>query len=575
MRGLGFVLTAVVGCAAAVDQCTPDDSGSCCQGYTYNDNPLQKRTTAPVCDGTSIEPAPGQHPPTCPADSSGNSIKPVCIATETIPSGSYQATLYCGNPLANTGSGTVTGSLVVEVVQCPGSTEFCFQLTATPPSGTTFDDDFKIQISTSELTSDISGHFAVHVGSTLQPVYYPSSLVYGSTGPCDPNGLKTVWIGFHTGEGGQTCWAAGPNPKTPPSAIIGGGNRNWALQFSFDITCKDVCTCWCCCPPPPTIPECPADYSQSCPGLCSPPKANAQCNLLNIDNPPGWTTNLYFAQKCCCKPPDTPQCPSGEVQHILSPGVDTCCAFSGDCGNPLIGTIADCNTGNFNEVCCCCTPSTQCSPGTHIPGACSGTPPPGQTCTRQSDGCGGQICCCQSSATCNTETAFAVPAECHSGSVCSINTLSSAGCGPNRWGWYIMTGDLSKGLPAAYALYAGAAQNDLLKGTQVGSVQIVQCTGGWCAIFTTTTSSYVIVDAHVEADCGTSLTPNGRPNFPCAPGRYNDNSGGTCGPSNGLPSTSWQSEAFMPCSSNQYVVIFHAAVAPNDGSCCASNCGSS
>ncbi|KAJ5364329.1 uncharacterized protein N7496_010042 [Penicillium cataractarum] len=574
MRGLFFILTAIIGSVAAADQCTKDNSASCCQGYTYNDNPLQKRTTVPVCDGTSIDPAPGLTPPTCPTDSSGNTKNPVCTAIKTIPQGSFDGTLYCGNPLANTGSGTVKGTIHVEVGPCQvPATGFCFILTATAPPGTTLDNDFKVQISTSPLTSDNPGQFAVKVSS--QPVYYPFSLVYGSTDPCASASQGTVYIGFHTGDGSDTCWAGGNSPTDPPTQTIPGGNSNWALQFSFVFTCKDVCQSWCCCPPPPTIPDCPTDYSQSCPGLCNPSKPGTQCNLIHVANPSGWTTNPDYAQKCCCKPPDTPQCATGLQKHVLDSGVSTCSAFSGVCGNPVLGTIADCSTGNYNGVCCCCTPNQQCSSGTKTDtaGACSGSPPAGQTCTSQSDGCGGQICCCKPSGTCNTQTAFGVPASCSANTVCNTNTLSSKGCGKNRWGWYINV-DLSGGATATYKLYAGAGLNDLSKGTDVGSVSVQPCSSGstqYCAFFSTM-GGWVIVDTHVEADCD-ALSTRTTQNFPCAPGGYNDNGSGTCG-SGGLPGTTWQSQPFVACASKKYAVIFHAAVAHSDSNCSPSNCGS-
>jgi hypothetical protein len=438
-------------------------------------------------------------------------------------------------------------------------------------------------------------------------------LVYGAgVDPC-ANSSPNVWIGFHASEGGQTCWAGGSPPLSPTSTTIPGGNQNWALQFSFSFTCKDFCTSWCCCPLPPTIPDCPAGYSQSCPNQCNPIKPKAQCNLQNINNPPGWTSNPYYAQKCCCKPPDTPQCASGLDQHPLDSGATTCSAFPGVC-NPLFGTIGDCNTGQVNGVCCCCTPKTQCSAGTgtNTPGGCDGNPPAGQTCTQQDDGCGGKICCCQTactpkcpsgtldpngctgtpptgqtctlqddgcggkacccqaSGTCSTETAFGVPASCQAGAVCSTNTLQSKGCG--RWGWYI-NADLSGGATPTYRLHAGAGQNDLSKGTDVGSVVIQPCSSGssqYCAFFTTT-SGWVIVDAHVEADCD-ALSTRTDQNFPCAPGGYNNNGDGTCG-SGGLPSSTWTSQPFVACADKNYYVIFHAAVAHNDPDCTSSNCG--
>lgn len=559
MRGLRFVLAAIVGLAAAVNQCTPSNSGTCCQGYTYNDTPLQKRATAPVCDGKSIDAAPGLTPPTCDTDSSGTSKDPVCTAIGNLPQGFTDAILYCGNP--KTDSGTVKGSLHVEIVPCPAPlTGNCFKLSAIAPPGTTLDNSFQVQISPSELTSDNPGGFDTNVNS--QPVYVPFSLVYGGVDPCT-TGETTVWIGFHTGEGGETCWAG--------DTTIPGGNQNWSRQFSFTFSCKDFCTSWCCCPLPPTIPDCPAGYSQSCPNQCNPSKPNAQCNLQNIYNPPGWTTTepSIYAQKCCCKPPDTPQCASGLDQHPLDSGA-TCSAYPGVC-NPLFGTIADCNTGQFNGVCCCCTPKTQCSAGTgtNTPGGCE-NPPAGQTCTSQDDGCGGTICCCQASGPCSTETAFGVPASCRADAVCKINTLQSEGCG--RWGWYI-NANLNGGATPIYALYTGAGKNDLRKGKDVGSVAIQPCSSGsseYCAFFTTT-SGWVIVDAHVEADCD-ALSTRTTQNFPCAPGGYNDNGGGTCG-SGDLPSSTWKSQQFEDCESKNYYVIFHAAVANNDPDCTSSNCG--
>jgi hypothetical protein len=95
--------------------------------------------------------------------------------------------------------------------------------------------------------------------------------------------------------------------------------------------------------------------------------------------------------------------------------------------------------------------------------------------------------------------------------VCSTTTIQSKGCGG----------------PTTYRLHAGASQNDLGKGSDVGSVTLQHCTGSttqWCAFFTT----------HVEADCDSLSTRTGQ-NFPCAPGGYNDNSGGRCGFGSSLP----------------------------------------
>ncbi|KAI9767065.1 MAG: hypothetical protein M1839_004639, partial [Geoglossum umbratile] len=205
MRSLALVLAALFSAAVANTDCTKGNSSTCCQGYTYNDITLHKRTVnPPVCDG-SVPPGPGVTPPTC------TGRQPVCTTTDTIPQGSGDFTLYCGNPLANTGQGTVKGTVHVEVGPCQTGSGFCFILTATAPTGTTLDADYKVQISLSKITSDVSGKFPIQV--TSQPIYVPFSLVYGTTKPCS-TGPGTVWLALHGGEGGQTCWA-GNNPGTP------------------------------------------------------------------------------------------------------------------------------------------------------------------------------------------------------------------------------------------------------------------------------------------------------------------------------------------------------------------------
>lgn len=584
MRSLVLVFTALFGCATAVDQCTKANSGSCCQGYTYNDTPLHKRATAPVCDGTSIDPVPGKTPPACggPPNSNGDTMKPVCTEILSIPQGSFHGTLYCGNPFGgNTGSGTQKGTIDVTIGQCHQATGFCFILAATAPSGSTLEADYKVQISPSPISNDNPGGFATKV--TSQPVEVPFSLVYGSDpskNPCSGTGSTTVYIAFHAQTGSQTCWAAiDSSPPYSDLQTIQNKNKNWALQFKFDFTCKDSCNSWCCCPPPPQIPGCPSDYTQSCPGLCNPSKPDAVCNLQHVPNPPGWSdTNPDYADVCCCKPPDTPQCPSGDVQHILQPGTSTCSGFEGTCGNPIQGNIADCSTGLHNSVCCChpsgCTP--HCSSGTPnpTPGACSA---PGQTCTSQDDGCGGQICCCQPSGggTCDTETAFGVPPGCAPHTVCTVTTLQSQNCNGNRWGWYIDGVDVSSGQAGPYTLHEGAGNNNLNNGADVGSVMVKPCTSDatkWCALFSTT-GGWVITTAHVQDGCGSLGTGTGPgQNFPCAPGGYNNNGGGSC-PASGLPGTSWESQPFVDCAGKVYSVIFHAAVALNDPDCTATNCG--
>lgn len=568
MRSFGFVLAAIIGSAAAVDpeQCTKSNSGSCCQGYTYNDQILHKRTSAPTCDGTSIPPYPGLTPPTCggPPDSNGNAVKPVCTSIDTIPSGSWDGTLYCGNPLANTGAGTTKGSFRVEIGSCPApGTGFCFIFTATAPAGTTLKDDYKVLISTSEIKESAPGQFPVKV-TTAQPVYYPMSLVYGTTtNPCSTE--KKIFIAFHADNRADTCWAGA---NTSPKPVTGG--NSWALQFDFTFSCKEVCKTWCCCPPPPTIPDCPSDYTQSCPGKCSPDKP-ATCTLLEVPNPSGgWTSNPYYADKCCCKPPDSPHCPSG-TEHTLAPGASTCAAFGSNCGTPIFGQIAECGAGSKNGVCCCCTPK-QCAAGTTTAGACPATPPAGQVCTEESDGCGGRNCCCQPAPTgpCTTDTAYGVPNECPARTVCGTNTLQSEGCS-NKWGWYLVA-DLSGSGSATYRLHAGAGQNDLRKGGQAGTVTVQACSTGstqYCAFFTTS-GGYVLTTAHVEATCD-ALSTRTSNNFPCAPGGYNLNGGGTCG-SNGLPGTSWKSQPLPDCPSKKYALIFHAAVS-KDAGCTATSCG--
>ncbi|CAG9954320.1 unnamed protein product [Clonostachys rosea f. rosea IK726] len=486
MRSLVLVFTALLGCATAVDQCTKANSGSCCQGYTYNDTPLHKRTTAPVCDGTSIDPVPGKTPPACggPPNSNGDTMKPVCTEILKIPQGSFHGTLYCGNPLANTGSGTQKGTIDVTIGQCHQTTGFCFILTATAPSGSTLQADYKVQISTSPITSDNPGGFATKV--TSQPVEVPFSLIYGSD-PCS-TGSTTVYIAFHAQTSSQTCWAAiDSSPPYSNLLTIPNNNKNWALQFEFDFTCKDSCNSWCCCPPPPPIPGCPSDYTQSCPGLCNPSKTDAVCNLQHVPNPPGWSANPDYAD---------------------------------------------------------------------------------------GDGCGGQICCCQPSGggTCDTETAFGVPPSCTPHTVCTATTLQSQGCNGNRWGWYIDGVDVSSGQAGPYTLHEGAGNNDLNNGADVGSVMVKPCTSDatkWCAFFSTT-GGWVITTAHVQDGCGSLGTGTG--NFPCAPGGYNNNGGGSC-PASGLPGTSWESQPFVDCPGKVYSVIFHAAVALNDPDCTATNCG--
>ncbi|KLU82016.1 hypothetical protein MAPG_01095 [Magnaporthiopsis poae ATCC 64411] len=132
--------------------------------------------------------------------------------------------------------------------------------------------------------------------------------------------------------------------------------------------------------------------------------------------------------------------------------------------------------------------------------------------------------------------------------------------------------DLSGG-SVSYRLWAGAGQNDLKKGAQAGTVTVQTCSSGssqYCAFFTTSGTGYVITTAHVEASCD-ALSTRTSNNFPCAPGGYNLNNGGTCG-SNGLPGTSWKSGPLPDCPSKKYALIFHAAVSKDTG-CTATNCG--
>lgn len=617
MKGQLFILSALVAYAAALDteQCTKAKSGSCCEGYTYNDTPLHKRTTAPVCDG-SLDPVPGSTAPTCPADGNGGTKEPVCTEIVKIPMGSADGTLYCGNPLANTGEGTSRGTFRVEIAPCPApTTGLCFKLTATAPSGTTLEDDYKVEISMTKHTVSVPGKFQTKVAS--QPVYVPFSIVFKDTNPCD---TTNVWIAFHAQTSSNTCWA-GVDNRDELTPIGTGTGGNWALQFPFNLDCKEYCKSWCCCPPPPTIPDCPTDYTDSCPGLCSPSESGASCDLLEIPNPDGWSENPLYADKCCCKPPDNPHCTSGE-EHLLDSDTHTCAAFQGVCGAPIHGNFADCRTGDYKEACCCCIPKT-CSVGDKTLGACgaastssgldchteddgcggtnccctpsctpqcpSGTgitiangcgtnPPTGQTCTSQPGGCGTNVCCCKPTpGECTTETAFGVPSQCTTG-LCTTTRLQDKGC--KRWGWYIDV-DLSSVTSATYKLYAGAGQNNLGKGKEVGSVVIQHCSSGSanrCAFFITT-GDWVLTTTHVEADCGSLRAPAAKgSNFACAPGQYNLNTGGSCGGSSGLPGTSWKSAPFPACTgadTNKYAVIFHAAVAKGDPDCTASNCGSS
>ncbi|KAH7303996.1 hypothetical protein B0I35DRAFT_414849 [Stachybotrys elegans] len=401
MRSLVLVFTALFGCVAAVDQCTKATSGSCSPGKT-----------PPTCDG--------------PLNSNGDVMKPVCTKIVTIPQGSFHGTLYCGNPLANTGSGTQKGTIDVTIGQCQTTTGFCFILTATAPSGSNLQADYKVQISTSPITRDNPGGFDTKV--TSQPVYVPFSLVYGSKNPCT-DGPKYAYIAFHAQTNSQTCWG-GINSSPPYSDLqtIPGGNKNWALQFKFPFTCKDYC--------------CPDVYINSCPGKCSPTTPD-WCNLKHVPNPDGWSSNPDYAQQW-------------PVQY------------------------------------------------------------------------GG--------GTCGTETAFGVPSGCTS-DLCDTTTLQSKGCG--RWGWYLENvGKDSGGNPGPYKLHEGAGQNKLSNGVDVGFVMVQSCpsdSSKTCAFFTTT-GGWRITTAHVQANCG-ALSGTGN-NFPCAPGQYNLNGGGSCG-SPGLPGTLW------------------------------------
>lgn len=570
MRVLSLGLAALLGRAVAVDSCTQANSGSCCKGYTYNDVPIHLRATAPVCD-ESVPPGPGV---TCGGHA------PVCTAIDRIPEGSFHGTLYCGNPFPNEGSGTINGTISVEVGLCPSPMNgYCFILTATAPAGTTLKADFKVQISTALLMRDNPGQFATKV--TTQPVYVPFSLVYGASYPCDTLGPKTVDIGFHAEEGTETCWAGSDDRNQLMK--ISSGNNNWALQFTFTYMCKEICKSYCCCPAPPTVPDCPADYSESCPSKCDTP--GAQCKTIPIPNLPNWgSQGSLYAEKCCCKPPDNPgDCTAPfTIRNVVDPGTPTCPASSSQlfCKDPLKGSIANCHTGLYNEVCCCCSLdySACAAPAVPSPGACSGSPPP-PGCTTKTDNCGNQFCCCQATVgTCSTETAFGVPSVCNPNTICDaahypgVITLKSKGCG--RWGWVIDTGDLAAAGSKTYKLHQGAGQNDLSHGDDVGSVTIKHCTEGsttWCAFFSTTNGN-VITSAHVEADCD-ALSTRTTQNFPCAPGGYNNNGGNSCG-TNGLPGTSWTSQPFSEtCNSNHYFVILHAAVAKNDPDCTSTNCG--
>jgi len=663
MRAVGLGLIALLGRAAAtVDICLPSNSGSCCQGYTYNDVPLERRTTAPVCDN-AVPAGPGVTRPTC------GQHEPVCTKVETIPQGTGSGTLYCGNPIANTGSGTVTGSISITVGLCQSPTPgYCFIITATAPPGTTLDTVYRVLISSTKLTEDRPGQYPVEVavGGT---VYYPFSSVYTAT--CDSLGEKAVWIGFHTGEGGQTCWAGNSDLIIIPGTTgNGNGNNNWAVQLPFTYSCNEVCTSYCCCPSPPTIPGCTEPgYTESCPSQCKSTHFDGvDCHSKDVPNPSGWGSQPVYATVCCCKKPDDPP-PCAEqpytVQHLVG-GQTTSCDFTGEyCKGPFKGSIASCQTGLFNKECCCCKPTPPTCLGTLTPGgACSGTIPTGYThcdtvndgcgndsccctctpdhsscatltpepstatcetyppsgytcevkkdncgrdfccctpkpvctpdystscgapstpktgactaadagCTTMTDNCGNKFCCC--AGTCSAETAFGVPNQCAAKTVCdkklypTVITLKDKGCG--RWGWIIDTGTLTQ--PVSYRLWAGAGLNDLKKGSQVGSVSIQPCSAGsssWCAVFSTT-GSWVLTSAHVEADCN-ALSPRTEKNFPCAPGGYNDNGGNSCG-TNGLPGHSWTSQPFATCTSNRYYLILHAAVSSSLG-CTGTNCG--
>jgi hypothetical protein len=128
----------------------------------------------------------------------------------------------------------------------------------------------------------------------------------------------------------------------------------------------------------------------------------------------------------------------------------------------------------------------------------------------------------------------------------ALNTLSLNTC--KRWGWYEDVPYAS--LPGITgSLYVGAGLNDISKATQVGTWS-ASVSGGTVAITYSLTSSYDVVEVHVDVRCSLPQT--------CAPGQYvytntafSNNPATTTYTTPGIP---------IPCSSGDVYLIVHAKV---------------
>ena len=176
----------------------------------------------------------GDCPPTeCPTDSkkcTPGGQQPPQVTPKTV-------TLDCGQK-------PTQFSVTSTYVNCPSdSTKKClvFQL-----SGEGLEQP-KLDISFGKLTQSAPGQFRYNTYCTASTCTVPIDDILTKEGKT-LNDLCNLplWIGFHSGYGGDTCWAQGEPINS---------NGNWAMQFSLSFECPTLPPTCCCCAPAPSQPD--------------------------------------------------------------------------------------------------------------------------------------------------------------------------------------------------------------------------------------------------------------------------------------------------------------------------------
>lgn len=184
-------------------------------------------------------------------------------------------------------------------------------------------------------------------------------------------------------------------------------------------------------------------------------------------------------------------------------------------------------------------------------------------------------CCCPEitppTKECEFGTAFAYNAICPlDGSTACNWYLNQLGC--TRWGWYfgLSQAQVDSGFTAE--LIVGAGQNDVTKGTHVGTASISDGpSAGTVHIAYDMDPGYEVNVAHVMITCSPVIPPPHGANPNCAPGLYTINSGCLTGGSR----SHWSVDYSISCPT--YYIIMHGAIArtvPNTDSCTAIDCSS-